>query len=69
MSNERLRQLCIEWDWFTLGSNMQYEKLFILNSNGESIEILAAIIWVCSENCSKASIEEILRIELRESVE
>ena len=28
ISNEMLRQLCIENQWFTQGSNRQYEKLF-----------------------------------------
>lgn len=47
--NEKLRQLCIRESWFTDGSFSQYNKLFDANSNGASVEILAAIIWVCSE--------------------
>lgn len=29
-----LRQLCIKNNWFTCGSNEQYEKLFYANENG-----------------------------------
>ena len=47
---EALRQLCIKNDWFTEGSNSQYEKLFYANENGCPIEEIATIIWVCSDS-------------------
>lgn len=44
-----LRALCIEHDWFTCGTNEQYEKLFYANTNGASMEEIATIIWICSD--------------------
>lgn len=49
ITNEKLRQLCIENDWFTYGTNYQYEKLFYANEKGFSIEEIATIIWLCSD--------------------
>lgn len=60
ISNNKLRQLCIENNWFTCGDNEQYEKLFSENRKGTNTERLALIIWVCSENCSEAKIRTIL---------
>lgn len=56
ISNETLRQLCIENQWFTEGTNSQYERLFEMNSEGASIEHIAAVIWICSNadnNCRR----------------
>lgn len=44
-----LRQLCINNNWFTCGSIKQYEKLFDRNSEGASLDELATIIWICSD--------------------
>lgn len=44
-----LRELCIKNDWFTAGTNDQYDKLFEANRNGMGIVEIAAIIWVCSD--------------------
>lgn len=52
-----LRQLCIKNNWFTCGSNEQYEKLFYANENGCPIKELATIIWLCSD-------EEVRRIDV-----
>lgn len=45
-----LRALCIKHDWFTCGTNEQYEKLFYANSHGCSMEEIATIIWLCSDD-------------------
>lgn len=45
-----LRALCIEHDWFTCGTNEQYAKLFYANTNGASMEEIATIIWLCSDD-------------------
>ena len=47
---EKLRSLCIRKDWFTCGTNRQYEKLFYANENGAPIEEIATIIWICSDD-------------------
>lgn len=44
-----LRDLCIRKQWFTCGDNKQYEKLFYANEHGASIEEIATIIWLCSD--------------------
>lgn len=68
---EELRNLCIRKDWFTCGSNRQYEKLFYANENGASIEEIATIIWLCSdtdETCRRDILEE-LKAEREEYLE
>lgn len=45
-----LRSLCIEKDYFTCGSNRQYDKLFYANEMGAPIEEIATIIWLCSDD-------------------
>jgi hypothetical protein len=47
---EKLRMLCIENDWFTCGSNRQYEKMFQANELLAPIEEIATIIWLCSDD-------------------
>lgn len=55
-----LRTLCIENDWFTCGSNRQYEKLFRANRLGASIDQLTLIIWLCSDDVPQYRIRETL---------
>ena len=47
---EQLRELCISKNWFTCGSNRQYEKLFQENESGASVEEITLIIWLCSDS-------------------
>lgn len=56
LSDITLRELCIQNQWFTGGSNRQYEKMFQRASEGATLEELALIIWLCS-NASRAEIE------------
>jgi hypothetical protein len=61
-TNENLRSLCIKNNWFTEGSNKQYEKLFYANENGCPIEQIATIIWVCSDSdvwCRRDILDEL----------
>ena len=53
-----IRSLCIKKDWFTYGTNTQYERLFDRVRDGADVEEVATIIWVCSENVTK---EEIIK--------
>lgn len=46
---ENLRMLCIQNNWFTEGSNRQYDKLFYANENGATIDEITTIIWLCSD--------------------
>ena len=44
-----LYEACNKYNWFTCGSNTQYDKLFDLSKNGASIEELALVIYICSD--------------------
>lgn len=57
-----LRRLCVEKNWFTAGSQEQYDKLFDANSRGFSLEAIATIIWLCSEDCEYSEILEELKL-------
>lgn len=57
LSAEDLRVLCIRENWFTNGDNSQYEKLFDLNREGASLDDLALVIWLCSDEIDR---EEVL---------
>ena len=66
-----LRSLCIRKDWFTCGSNRQYEKLFMANEQLAPIEEIATIIWLCSDDevhCRRDILEE-LKAEHEEYLE
>ena len=67
MSNERLQELCIEHQWFTEGTNTQYDRLFYANAHGASIEEIATIIWLCSDT-EVGNRNEIKAVLERESV-
>lgn len=67
VSTQFLRDLCIKNNWFTCGTCEQYEKLFEVNRNGGTLDDLALVIWLCSdEKWDKDSISRILRLEKRE---
>lgn len=55
-SPTELRTLCINNEWFTCGSNEQYEKLFDANRENAPLEEIAIIIWVCSDNVDKKEV-------------
>ncbi len=63
MSNEKLRSLCIKNNWFTCGTNSQYEKLFQLNEENAPAQDLALVIWVCSEGWEWLDIVKALEAE------
>lgn len=60
-------ELCNEHQWFTCGTNSQYEKMFdfVREANIDSLMIdykiseLATVIWICSDD--KFTVEEIFR--------
>lgn len=56
-----LRDLCIQNNWFTCGSNRQYSRLFDMAKNGASIHDLVLIIWLCSEDADKEDIKSQLK--------
>lgn len=60
-----VRSLCIKNNWFTNGSNSQYEKMFDKVREGADVEEVATIIWICSENVSKEEIINQLVVPLK----
>lgn len=55
--------LCNKHQWFTCGTNRQYEKMFdyvreekIVASATDKIRKLATIIWICSNDFSEEEI-------------
>ena len=62
-TTENLRKLCIDNNWFTCGTNRQYEKLFYANENRCPIEEITTIIWLCSDDeVTRRDILDALRI-------
>lgn len=58
ISNYKLREMCIENNWFTCGNNTQYDRLFRMNESGKySISQIALVIWLCSEDAEAVDIE------------
>lgn len=57
---ENLRSLCIKNNWFTCGTNRQYEKLFYANEHGCPVEEIATIIWLCSDDACRRDILDTL---------
>jgi hypothetical protein len=60
-----VRSLCIKNDWFTCGSNSQYERMFKKVRDGADVEEVATIIWICSENVTKEEIINQLVVPVR----
>lgn len=58
-SPDKLRQLCINNDWFTCGDTDQYEMLFDANRKSASLDEMATIIYICSD-ATKHSKRDIL---------
>ena len=62
---DELRSLCIRKNWFTCGSNRQYEKMFYANESLAPIEEIATIIWLCSNDrwCRRDILEELKKVQ------
>lgn len=52
---EDLYELCNRKRYFTCGSNEQYKKMFELATQGASVNMIAAIIWACSDDHAQLS--------------
>ncbi len=65
-----LRELCIKNDWFTAGTNYQYDKMFefakdlVKNAADRTMAILrlADVIWVCTEGKTENEIYKELEV-------
>lgn len=47
---DELYALCNRNNWFTCGTNKQYQKLFEANEELKPLEIIATIIYICSDD-------------------
>ena len=59
--------LCNKYQWFTSGTNRQYEKMFdyvndaeISASSTDKLRKLATMIWICSNDFSEEEIYDAL---------
>lgn len=67
INNHTLYRLCNEKNYFTCGTNEQYDKLFELNSQNIGAMELATIIWICSDNASRKDIiNEVIKARLED---
>ena len=57
-----LRALCISENWFTEGTNEQYDKLRRAFEQQEDYDSLAWIIWTCSTQRNGAIIDHVKEI-------
>ena len=55
-----LYTLCNKLRWFTGGTVEQYEKMFDLVREGATRKELALVIWLCTPDKTRESIEKIL---------
>jgi len=53
----KVYSLCNKHNWFTHGSNSQYDRMFKMVDAGKPIHEIALVIWICSD--PKWSVEEI----------
>lgn len=60
ISTHDLWILCNEMNWFTGGTNSQYEKLFDLNREDAPLEELALVIWICTPDSTREGVLEVL---------
>ena len=61
MNANEIRKLCINHQWFTAGTNSQYEKMFELVRSGASTHDVALAIWLSTESETIENIEEVIR--------
>lgn len=67
---EKLRLLCIKNDWFTEGTNRQYEKLFYANAACAPISEILTIIWLCTDTSEESKwCRRDIRLELEKAHE
>ncbi len=59
-STRLMMDLCIKYDWFTGGTNEQYEKLMEKVVDGTDCHTLATLIWMCSHNVELDDVAAIL---------
>lgn len=61
----RYRSCCIRNNFFTAGTNEQYEKVYELMKKGITIHDLAMLTWLCSSGSDLEQIRFILQNEFR----
>ena len=60
----RIYNLCVENDYFSCGTNRQYDKMFFMaESPFYGADVIAGVIWVCSYDADYSRIfEQLLNI-------
>lgn len=62
---ETVYRLCNKHQWFTDGSNTQYDKMFRMVDEKAPIEEIATVIWLCSDEekwCRRDILEELRKV-------
>ena len=54
---EKVYRVCNKYQWFTGGTNSQYDKLFERIENGASLKEIALMIWLCTPGVIEGEIE------------
>lgn len=60
----RYRSVCIRHDFFTSGTNSQYEKAFELLRTGATLHDLTLVTWLCSSGYTYDEVQKILKDEM-----
>lgn len=62
---QKYRSVCIKYDFFSAGSNEQYNKVYeLMRDKGVSLHDLSLLTWVCSSKYSFAEVVFILENNL-----
>lgn len=59
MNFDNVYSLCNKLGYFSYGSAHSYERMFDLVRDGAPVEVVAAVIWACSDN--DAQLDEITK--------
>lgn len=64
-SKNKMYDCCVRHNFFTRGSNDQYQDMFdMVDDPNVSIVELAAVVWICSEGYTRDEVLNILRKEI-----
>ena len=58
IAQNKIYKACNKFQWFTGGTNEQYEKLFSKVDEGASLKDIALMIWLCTPDTSEKEILE-----------
>lgn len=60
---QKVYSLCNRYQWFTHGTNTQYERMFDMVREKRKTKDIALVIFICSEGYTEKQIYDILKSE------